>query len=359
MSCRGLFFVGVRSLYIRSLFSKKKKKVAACILNCDSAPAPCRRMMVTATAATRSSMTPERADKPFKPSRAVVLSELEEDEKDAYLKLILDSRIKIHYDPRSLGHFVANVRLHGSPVVGDAGLDVTHEEADDAEVDTDADDEAEAGEGEGEGEGDLSEPFRLQDGAPEATVQPAEEADTNTADSAEAAVYAPYRRFCVLITNDTLAGSGAGAALEPRARPLAWLLKLAEELYDARFAHETAEAAKAADAAAAEAAGAPAAGPGSPPQGPPMRTREQGPPTPSELVRLEERRQRHVQAAHSQPAQPPAWEGSGASCFPAYVARRLVTTIGIKSLVDQTGWEIVLALTRYARIGPPGNSGTQ
>lgn len=26
MSCRGLFFVGVRSLYIRSLFSKKKKK---------------------------------------------------------------------------------------------------------------------------------------------------------------------------------------------------------------------------------------------------------------------------------------------------------------------------------------------
>jgi hypothetical protein len=97
--------------------------------------------------------------------------------------------------------------------------------------------------------------------------------------------YTSYPRFSVLIAND-------GDTVSPRPKLLSWLMRAIEEVYDARFAHEAAEVGR----------------------------------NESDFV------------------------AEQVSCmFPAFVVKRLSTKVGLRSLVDQTCWDLLYNSHVYRR----------
>ena len=97
--------------------------------------------------------------------------------------------------------------------------------------------------------------------------------------------YNSYPRFSVLIAND-------GDNVAPRPKLLSWLMRAIEELYDARFAHEAAEVGRGESDFVAE---------------------------------------------------------QVSSLFPAFVVKRLSTKVGLRSLVDQTCWDLLYNAHVYRR----------
>mmetsp|Transcript_29874 Transcript_29874/g.55380 ORF Transcript_29874/g.55380 Transcript_29874/m.55380 type:complete len:642 (-) Transcript_29874:2520-4445(-) len=97
--------------------------------------------------------------------------------------------------------------------------------------------------------------------------------------------YSSYPRFSVLIAND-------GDSVSPRPKLLSWLMRAIEEIYDARFAHEAAEVGRGESDLVAE---------------------------------------------------------QVSSLFPAFVVKRLSTKVGLRSLVDQTCWDLLYNSHVYRR----------
>lgn len=97
--------------------------------------------------------------------------------------------------------------------------------------------------------------------------------------------YSSYPRFSVLIAND-------GDTVSPRPKLLSWLMRAIEEIYDARFAHEAAEVGRGECDFVAE---------------------------------------------------------QVSNLFPAFVVKRLSTRVGLRSLVDQTCWDLLYNSHVYRR----------
>ena len=108
----------------------------------------------------------------------------------------------------------------------------------------------------------------------------------------------------------------------PRVRLFTWLMKMVEEMYDARFHHEawevTKQTAPPLTATFSEA---------------PVRSREDGPPTISEHVRREMHAKKAAAAAVAE-----GQDQLFSQHFPCFVAKRLVTTIGIKVRLPHLTW---------------------
>jgi hypothetical protein len=97
--------------------------------------------------------------------------------------------------------------------------------------------------------------------------------------------YNSYPRFSVLIANQ-------GDTVSPRPKLLSWLMRAIEEIYDARFAHEAAEVGRGESDFVAE---------------------------------------------------------QVSNLFPAFVVKRLSTKVGLRSLVDQTCWDLLYNSHVYRR----------
>lgn len=105
------------------------------------------------------------------------------------------------------------------------------------------------------------------------------------ADQTEQFDYSSYARFTTLIAND-------GDTVAPRPKLLSWLMRAIEEIYDARFAHEAAEVGRVESDYVAE---------------------------------------------------------QVSNIFPAFVVKRLNTKVGLRSLVDQTCWDLLYNAHIYRR----------
>ena len=97
--------------------------------------------------------------------------------------------------------------------------------------------------------------------------------------------YNAYPRFSVLIAND-------GDKVSPRPKLLSWLMRAIEEIYDARFAHEAAEVGRGESDFVSE---------------------------------------------------------QVSNVFPAFVVKRLSTRVGLRSIVDQTCWDLLYNSHVYRR----------
>jgi len=158
-----------------------------------------------------------RKDDHFVPTRAVVLSELSAREKEKYYALLINSGARFYPDHSSVADgpedaeplYVANVRV--------LAPGVKREQKKSASKDG----------GKASVDGKTSTPpgvklSRLQESGGHLSV---------TISGVKPFNYSPYIRFVALIAHE-------GAEATPKVRILSWAMKMIEELYDARFAHE-------------------------------------------------------------------------------------------------------------------------
>jgi hypothetical protein len=279
----------------------------------------------------------------FRPSHVVVLSELSETEKTTYFELLLANQTLIHYDfgfnhREQDGTFVANVRLQGT-------VDKSSEE----DKNTFAANICLQGTMDKSSEEDMStgsqwieqivtsaQPERIEHAGDRATINwddrirrlyaPGVQIRMRVI-SDEVFEYDQYEKFSLLIADD-------GYVVKPRVRLHTWLMKTIEEVYDARYSHETSDARKHTFDDVDEKL---------------VRTNE-GPPTASAFVRTEMRRKKQEQIVHQSEGllnEQQHQQQQGGSTFPVFVAKRLVTTIGIRQLVDSTAWDLLFTVEHF------------
>jgi hypothetical protein len=191
---------------------------------------------------------------PFQPSRLILLSELPTREKEKYYNLLIGANAKFTLDAQ--GRYIANVRLLAP------GRKKTDNEqkkkTDNAQTNSLMFEER------------LK---RLQEqGFVTVTIEGVDPFDYNT-----------YPRFSGLI-------STKDEVVRPRPKLLSWLMRLIEEIYDARYAHEAADIA----------------------------------------------REENIEEKIS-------------TIFPAFVVRRLSMRSGLRSLVDQNCWDLLYNTHVYRR----------
>ena len=194
------------------------------------------------------------ANIPFNPSRLIVLSELPTREKEKYYNLLITANAKFSVD--SEGRYIANVRLlaPGKKKSGEK------KKKDPAQNNS------------------LMFEDRLQrmhqQGFISVRIEGVDPFDYNT-----------YSRFVALT-------SSKDEIVKPRSKLLSWLMRIIEEIYDARYAHEAADI-----------------------------VREDTMSTQDNITTI----------------------------FPAYVVRRLSMRSGLRSLVDQTCWDLLYNTHIYRR----------
>ena len=145
----------------------------------------------------------------FRPTRAVVLSEMTTKEKEKYYTLLLENGARFYLDQgQSDEIYIANIRVLAPGVKKEKkkGFSKDGKAVTDVRTSTPPAQRlnrlAEAG------------------GTMKVTISGVKPFD-----------YTPYIRFVALISHEN-------EVVKPKARILSWLMKLIEELYDARFAHE-------------------------------------------------------------------------------------------------------------------------
>jgi hypothetical protein len=190
----------------------------------------------------------------FYPTKVIILSELSSREKERYFSILLSNNIKVRRLPD--GKYVANVRLL-APFVKKVDTDAKKKDINNYAV---------------------SFQKRLlklkQEGFINVKIVGVEPFDCNA-----------YPRFTALIAFN-------GETVKPKVRLLSWIMKIVEDLYDWRFAHEKTDVQKEEDSANFD------------------------------LMLL---------------------------IFPVFVVRNVGTRIGLKSLVDQTCWDILCTTHAYRR----------
>ena len=199
-------------------------------------------------------MQEETARGPFVPTKVIVLAELSIREKEQYYQLMVANNCKFHKDGE--GRFVGNVRLL-SPNVRKIEHELKKKDS-----------------------SNYSLTFQ------ERLTRLKQEGFINVQIIApEQIEYNGYPRFTALIAYN-------GDTVRPRPRPLAWVMKIVEDIYDYRFSHEKNDV-----------------------------QREDDSPS-FDLMLL---------------------------IFPVFVVRRLGTNCGLKSLVDQTCWDLLYNTHVYRR----------
>lgn len=197
----------------------------------------------------------------FSSSRIVTFSDLPEEEKDAFIKFFAAQKVQFFRDAD--GSYVANVRLY-DPNVIDMGLYQRSKQTAGGKEDS-----------------------RKPEGGARGGNSSASASSSSAAGSSSAAfsTYGMYSKFTSLIAPKE-------TGIKPKTRPLVWLMRLIEELFDARYAKDTADLKE--------------------------ETGEEG-------------------------AAPPA-----SVPFPTFVVDFFTKRYGLKSLIDQNCWDL-LATTHAAR----------
>lgn len=194
----------------------------------------------------------------FNPSRAVVLAELPVKEKERYYQLLASNEAKFFRDEQ--GRYVANVRMLG-PATKKSDID------------------AEKRKRNPQSDG-VSMPS-------EARLRYLQEAGFVTVriEGVEPFDYNAYVRFAALISDN-------GDSVRPKARILSWVMKVIEDLYDARFNYE----------------------------------------------KMDVERDDEISATDRL-----------TSIFPAFVIKRLATVQGLQKIVDQTCWDLLYNVHVYRK----------
>jgi hypothetical protein len=190
---------------------------------------------------------------PFRPTKVIVLSELTIREKEMYYQLLVANRAKFFRDEE--GRFVGNVRILAPHV---------------KKIDNELRKRNEASNYSLTFQDRLT---RLKtEGFIDVTVISQHPLDYNS-----------YPRFTALIANN-------GDTVRPKLRPLFWVMKIVEDIYDYRFLHEKHDI-----------------------------EREDESPSFDLMILI----------------------------FPVFVVRRLGTNVGLKSIVDQTCWDLLYSVHQY------------
>lgn len=195
----------------------------------------------------------------FHPTKLIVLSELSTREKEKYYKLILSNAAKFRVDNE--GRFITNIRLLAPGIRKQEIIETkkikSKEKNNYASIFQE----------------------RLEKLKKEGFISVEIQGIVDHFD------YMVYPRFTSLIAFQH-------DIIKPKLRPLSWIMKILEDIYDARFIHEKHEIEREEDAPAID------------------------------LI---------------------------LAIFPVFVVRRLGTNIGLKSLVDQTCWDLLYSLHIYRR----------
>ena len=212
----------------------------------------------------------------FVPSRAVVLSELQHvRDKERYYQLLLDSGAKFFQDEH--GNYIASMRMLAPGVKSDVGVDGKNKKAEYAPV-------------------LLPYEQRMQsineNGFVSVSIAGKEQFD-----------YSPYPRFVTLISDN-------GDIVKPKSRILSWMMKLIEDVYDARFASEKSE------------------------------NNDTNPNEDDEAGRA---------GTQSASKKRDATGGVHLKVFPIFVCRRLSLTMGLKKVVDQACWDLLYNVDKYRK----------
>ena len=200
-------------------------------------------------------MTEESVRGPFRPTKVIVLSELTTRERELYYELLSSNNAKFFQDDQ--GRFVGNLRILAPHVRKIESALIKKGEA-----------------------SNYSMTFQERltklknEGFIDVTVIATEQLDYNA-----------YPRFTALIASN-------GATVRPRQRPVTWVMKIVEDLYDHRFSHEKNDI-----------------------------EREDESPN-FDLMLL---------------------------IFPVFVVRRIGTNVGLKTLVDQTCWDLLYNVNLYRK----------
>ena len=212
----------------------------------------------------------------FLPSRAFVLSELPgAREKEMYYKLLLDNGAKFFQDEH--GNYIASVRML-APGVKKADPHAKNE-------------------------------HMLQ----KSLLLPYEERMTTLAKSGYVSVevagenqfnYSPYPRFVTLIAD-------TGDTVKPKTRILSWVMKIIEDIYDARFAQEKADDEDEEDGVKKK-------------KGKVEKEKGKG------------NKRKEDESVHMK-------------VFPVFVVRRLSLTLGLKKVVDQSCWDLLANIDKYRK----------
>ncbi len=215
-------------------------------------------------------------EREFIPSRAFVLSELPgARDKEMYYKLLLDNGAKFFQDEE--GNYIASVRML-APGVKKADPTAKNEQT-------------------------------LQ----KALLLPYEERMANLAKSGYVSVevagenqfnYSPYPRFVTLIAD-------TGDTVKPKTRILSWVMKIIEDIYDARFAQEKADDEDEEDSI----------------------KKNKGKETDGSKKKSNKKKDESVHMR----------------VFPVFVVRRLSLTLGLKKVVDQTCWDLLANIDKYRK----------
>ena len=207
----------------------------------------------------------------FLPSRAFVLSELPgAREKEIYYKLLLENGAKFFQDEQ--GNYIASVRLLAPGVK-------------------------------------KAEPHAMTDHAlKKSLLLPYEERMSTLAKIGSVSIevsgknqfnYSPYPRFVTLIAD-------TGDVVKPKTRILSWVMKIIEDVYDARFAQEKTDLDEDEDF---------------------KKNKEKG---------KEKKKHKNDESVHMK-------------VFPVFVVRRLSMTKGLKKVVDQTCWDLLANVDKYRK----------
>ena len=211
-------------------------------------------------------------EREFVPTHAFVLSELPGSrDKEMYYKLLLDNGAKFFQDDQ--GNYIASVRML-APGVKKADPTAKNEHT-----------------------------------LRKSLLLPYEERMANLAKSGFVSVdiagenqfnYSPYPRFVTLIAD-------SGDTVKPKTRILSWVMKIIEDIYDARFAQEKADDDDDEDS----------------------NKKKKG-------KENDKKKKKEDESLHMK-------------VFPIFVVRRLSLTMGLKKVVDQTCWDLLANVDKYRK----------
>lgn len=199
----------------------------------------------------------------FQPVKLIILSELSTREKERYYRLLLLNNAKFRRD--AYGRYVGNVRLL-APGIRKVNVNVDGSEKKKKDTSNYA----------------LIFQERLMKLRTEGFI----EVNLQGLNNSTEFDYNSYPRFTALIAFH-------GETVRPKLRPLSWVMKYIEDIYDQRFAHERHDV-----------------------------ERDTEETSSFDLILL---------------------------IFPVFVVRKLGTNVGLKSLVDQTCWDLLYSLHLYRR----------
>ena len=169
---------------------------------------------------------------PFLPCSAVVLSELGAEERRRYLELLAKRETSVARDGG--GRWVANVRILAPGLAGPA------KQAPAAAEPTRA-----KSAGPGKGVVTFSARKKLVREAKRSPAALLESVEDVVVGGVDCALYPRFSSLVLASTRSQRArGDTSAVAKPPRVRPLSWLMRLIEEIYDARYARDTAELAR-------------------------------------------------------------------------------------------------------------------